>query len=68
MTDPTRIDPDELVIPLAEIPGRLRNRVSLRSISDPAWRRRAGLRVVRLGRKIIGVRPEDLENAMRRGF
>jgi hypothetical protein len=68
MTDVTRIEPDEIVIPLADIPGRLHNRVSLRSVSDPEWRRRAGLRVVRLGKKIIGVRPEDLASAMKRGF
>jgi hypothetical protein len=56
------------VIPLAEIPARLHNRVSLRSVSDPEWRRRAGLRVVRLGKRIIGVRSEDLAAAMKRGF
>jgi hypothetical protein len=65
MTEP---GDDTTVILLDEIPARLRNQVSLRSVRDPAWRHRVGLRVIRVGRKILGVRPEDLEAVMKRGF
>jgi len=42
--------------------------IANRTITDPRWRRRAGLRVVRLGGKILGVRRDDYEAALRRGF
>ena len=59
---------DEPVIPLEEVPARMGDRVSMRSVRDRRWRQHVGLRVVRIGRKILGVREADLLAAMRRGF
>jgi hypothetical protein len=56
---------DEL-IPLADVAKRYG--VSLRTLEDRKWRERHGLPVVRLGGKILGVRPEDLAAVLRRGF
>jgi hypothetical protein len=42
--------------------------VALRTLEDRKWRERVGLPVVKLGGKIVGVRPEDLAAALRREF
>jgi hypothetical protein len=43
-------------------------KVSYRTIRDPRWRARVGLPVVRVGRKILGVREADLRRVIRRGI
>lgn len=42
--------------------------VATSTVSDRRWRKRAGLRVVRLGGKVLGVRRADLEAALRCEF
>lgn len=59
---------EQELIPLEEVPARLGGTVSMRSVRDLRWRRAAGLRVVRVGRRIVGVRPDDLAAVVRRGF
>lgn len=42
--------------------------LSTRTIKDARWRRRAGLKVTRLGGAIIGVQVGDLRRALASGF
>jgi len=53
-----------LIIPLEEIAERYG--LSLRTLTDSRWRARAGLPVVKLGGRIVGVRASDLRRALRR--
>lgn len=52
------------VIPLPTVAERYG--LSPRTVASAAWRRRAGLRVTRIGKRIVGVTEEDLRAAMRR--
>jgi hypothetical protein len=54
------------LIPLSVVAKRYG--LALRTVEDRQWRARAGLPAVKLGGRIIGVRPEDLEAALRREF
>lgn len=56
---------DEL-IPLGTVAERYG--VALRTLEDRKWRARHDLPVVKLGGKIVGVRPADLAAALRREF
>jgi hypothetical protein len=53
-----------LIIPLEEIAEHYG--LSLRTLTDSRWRARAGLPVVKLGGRVIGVRASDLRRALRR--
>jgi hypothetical protein len=56
----------EQVIPLSVIAEKYG--VALSTLEDRGWRQRVGLPVVKLGGKIVGVRPEDLAAVLRREF
>lgn len=56
----------EPIIPLIKVAKRYG--VALSTLESREWRERAGLPVVKLGGKIIGVRREDLAAALRREF
>ena len=58
----TRLAPS--IIPLAEVSKRFG--ISMRSLRDSGWRARAGLRVTKLGGRVLGVRRRDLYEALRR--
>jgi len=57
---------DDDLIPLGAVAERYG--VALRTLEDRKWRERFGLPVVKLGGKIVGVRREDLNAALRREF
>ena len=54
----------EEIIPLTAIAEQYG--VALRTLEDRKWRARAGLPVLKLGGKVIGVRAVDLRRAIRR--
>jgi hypothetical protein len=54
------------IIPLPRVAKAFK--LKLRTVEDRSWRQRAGLRVVRLGGRILGVRAEDLAAALRRDW
>ena len=56
------VSADDRIIPLPNIAEKYFN---LHTLRDVKWRARAGLPVVKLGGKIIGVRAVDLERALR---
>jgi hypothetical protein len=66
MAEAARVEVDDDIVPLDEVSKS--NGVSLRTLRDRRWRQENGLAVVRLGRRILGVRRSDLLAAMRRGF
>lgn len=55
---------DPAIISLEEISERYGP--SLRTLMDARWRARAGLPVVKLGGRVVGVRASDLRRALRR--
>jgi hypothetical protein len=57
---------DEDVLPLDLVAREIG--AAERTVRDPRWRRAVGLHVLRVGRRIVGVRRGDLRAAMRRGF
>lgn len=54
------------IIPLDQVARRYG--LALRTLCDRQWRERAGLPVVKLGGKVLGVRAGDLSAALRREF
>jgi hypothetical protein len=53
------------IIPLAVVAEQLG--LSPRTLEDRRWRRRAGLPIVKLGGKVVGVEVRTLRAALRRG-
>jgi hypothetical protein len=65
------IDGNSTTINLEVIPLRIVAEhfgVKLRTVNDKRWRRRARLRVTRLGGKVLGVTPDDLRRALASDF
>jgi hypothetical protein len=59
------VDIEELV-PLTDVADRFG--VARRTVYSRAWRARVGLPAVKLGGRIVGVRPQDLAAVLRREF
>jgi len=57
---------DEEIIPLSRVAEECN--LAPRTVYDAGWRRRAGLFVVKMGGRIVGVRRSDYVAALRRGF
>lgn len=66
MAETAKAGHPEDIIELPQIAERFGR--SLRTVGDKQWRRKAGLRVVRLGGRVVGVRRSDLDLALRRDF